>query len=83
MALVLLQLMPQATHLKYEESADTRMAFEGAGEYAETSLSCCGWGLGLGWAGVTARGLWELAMHKEQDRYGRGKGQIIRWYGWG
>lgn len=39
--------MPQATDLQYEESADTRMAFQGAGEYAETSLSCCGFGLGL------------------------------------
>ena len=43
--------MPQATDLQYEESADTRMASQGAGESAETSPSCCGWGLGLGWAG--------------------------------
>ena len=50
------ELMPQAADLRYEESADTLMDFKGARQYAETSLSCCGWG--LGWAGLTARGLW-------------------------
>ena len=44
--------MPRATDLRYEESADTRMAFQGAGEYAETSLSCCGWR--WAWAGLVS-----------------------------
>ena len=73
--------MPQAADLRYEEIADTRMAFKGARQYAEPSLSCCGW-LGLAEL-VAARGLWNWRCRGSRDQYGREKGQIIRWYGWG
>ena len=55
------------------------MVYEGALEYADTSLSCCGWGFDLAVAGQRAMELAMLGGKAEQDRYERGIRKTIRW----